>query len=83
MYGVRMWTVSVNGPNFRGYRDHLRDYSCIFLWNLVFHSKEEYMLGVSDNGLHRNMFGPKKKEVTGCGLKLQKEELQNLYSSVN
>jgi hypothetical protein len=82
IYGERMWTVSVNGPKFRGYFDHLSDYSCIFLWNLVFHAKEEHMLGVFDNGLHMYMYDL-KKEVTGCQMKLHKEELHKLYSLRN
>ena len=40
------------------------------------------MLGVFDNGLHRNIYGF-KKGLTGCQMKLHKDELHNLYSSGN
>jgi hypothetical protein len=36
---------------------------------------------VSDNKVHRRIFGPKRDEVTGDCRKLHNEELHNLYSS--
>jgi hypothetical protein len=42
---------------------------------------EERRLRVSENRVLRNVFGPKRDEVTGEWRKLHNEELNDLYSS--
>jgi hypothetical protein len=36
---------------------------------------------VTENGVLKRIFGPKRNEVTGCSKKLHSEELHSLYSS--
>jgi hypothetical protein len=43
--------------------------------------KKEHRLRVSENRVHKRMFGPKRDEVTGGWRKLHNEELHNLHSS--
>jgi len=43
--------------------------------------REERRLRVSENGVLRRIFGPKRDEVTGEWRKLHYEELNDLYSS--
>jgi len=50
-------------------------------WSLT--SKEEHRPMVSENGVLRKIFGPKRDEVTGEWRKLHIEELNDLYSSPN
>jgi hypothetical protein len=50
-------------------------------WSLI--SREEHRLRVFENRVLRRIFGPKRDEVTGDWRKLHKEELHNLYSSLN
>jgi hypothetical protein len=45
--------------------------------------REEHRLRVSENGMLRRIFGPKRDEVTGERRKLHNEELYDLYSSPN
>jgi hypothetical protein len=46
-------------------------------------SREERSLRVFENRVLRRTFGPKRDEVTGEWRKVQKEELNALYSSPN
>ena len=55
-------------------------YVCV--WNLLAHI-EEHRLRVFENRVLRRIFGPKRDEVTGKWRKLQNEELNDLYSSLN
>jgi hypothetical protein len=48
-------------------------------WSLTL--RGEHRLRVFENRVPRRIFGPKKDEVTGSGMKLHAEELHNLYSS--
>jgi hypothetical protein len=48
-------------------------------WSLTL--REEHRLKVSENRVLREIFGPKRDEVTGDCRKLHNEELHNLYSS--
>jgi acyl-coenzyme A synthetase/AMP-(fatty) acid ligase len=50
-------------------------------WSLIL--REEYRLGVLENGVLRNLFGPKKDEVTRNCRKLHNEKVYALYSSPN
>jgi len=50
-------------------------------WSLTL--REERRLRVFENRVLRKIFGPKREEVTGEWRKLHKEELNNLYSSLN
>ena len=43
--------------------------------------REEDRLKVFDSRVLRRIFGPKRDEVTGEGIKLHDEELNDLYSS--
>jgi hypothetical protein len=43
--------------------------------------RDEHKLRVSDNGVLRRIFGPKRDGVSGGWTKLHNEELHNLYSS--
>jgi hypothetical protein len=43
--------------------------------------REEHRLRVFDNRVLKNIFGPKRDEVTGEWRKLHNEELRDLYSS--
>jgi hypothetical protein len=45
--------------------------------------REERRLRVFENRVLREIFGPKRDEVTGEWRKLHNEELHNLYSSSN
>jgi hypothetical protein len=45
--------------------------------------REEHRLRVFENRVLRNIFGPKRKDMTGMWIKLQKQELDDLYSSPN
>jgi hypothetical protein len=45
--------------------------------------REECRLKVTENGVLRRIFGPKRDEVTGEWRKLYNEELSDLYSSPN
>ena len=45
--------------------------------------REEHRLRVFENRVLRRIFGPKKDKVTGEWRKLYKEELNDLYSSLN
>jgi hypothetical protein len=45
--------------------------------------REECRLRVFVNRLLKNIFGPKRDEVTGESRKLHNEELNDLYSSQN
>jgi hypothetical protein len=45
--------------------------------------REERRLRVFENRVLRRIFGPKRDEVTGEWRKLHKEELNDLYSSLN
>jgi hypothetical protein len=45
--------------------------------------REECRLRVFQNRVLRRIFGPKRNEVTGEWRKLQNEELNDLYSSLN
>ena len=52
--------------------------------NFVFHTlKEEYRLRVFENRVLREIFGPKRDEVTGEWRILHYEELNDLYFSPN
>jgi hypothetical protein len=44
--------------------------------------REEHRLSVSENGVLRRIFGPKREE-DGSWRKLHNDELHNLYSSRN
>jgi hypothetical protein len=48
-------------------------------WSLTL--REEHRLKVLENRVLRNIFGPKRDELTGGWRKLHNEELHNLYSS--
>jgi hypothetical protein len=48
--------------------------------SLVCDIKEEHRLRVFDSRVPRNIFGPKKDEVTGRWRKLHNKELRDLYS---
>jgi hypothetical protein len=48
-------------------------------WSLTL--REEHRLRVFENRVLREIFGPKKDEVTGEWRKLHNEELRDLYSS--
>jgi hypothetical protein len=50
-------------------------------WSLTL--REEHRLRVFENSVPRRIFGPKRDEVTGDWIKLDIEELHNLYSSPN
>jgi len=50
-------------------------------WSLIL--REERRLRVFENRVLRRVFGPKKDEVTGEWIKLQNEELRDLYSLPN
>jgi hypothetical protein len=50
-------------------------------WSLTL--REEHRLMVFENRILRNIFGPKRDEVTGKWRKLHNEELRILYSSQN
>jgi hypothetical protein len=50
-------------------------------WSLIL--REEHRLRVFENRMLRTIFGPKRDEVTGDWRKVHKEELHNLYSSLN
>jgi hypothetical protein len=43
--------------------------------------REQHRLRVSEDGMLRRIFGPKRDEVTGGWIKLHNEELHNLYFS--
>jgi hypothetical protein len=45
--------------------------------------REEHRLGVYENRVLRRVFVPKRDEETGEWGKLHKEELNDLYSSLN
>jgi hypothetical protein len=45
--------------------------------------REEHRLKVSENGILRRIFGPKREEVAGGWRRLHNEELHNLYDSPN
>jgi hypothetical protein len=45
--------------------------------------REEHRLRAFENRVLRTIFGPKRDEVTGEGIKLHSEELHILYSSPN
>jgi hypothetical protein len=45
--------------------------------------KEEYILGVFENSVLRNIFGSRRNQVSGGRRKLHIEKLHNLYSSPN
>jgi hypothetical protein len=49
------------------------------IWSLTL--REEYRLRVYENRVLRNIFGPKRYDVTGEWRKLHNEEFHNLYSS--
>jgi hypothetical protein len=48
-------------------------------WSLTL--KEEHRLRGFENRVLKRIFGPKRDEVTGEGIKLHNEELRNLYFS--
>jgi hypothetical protein len=48
-------------------------------WSLTL--REEHRLRVFENEMQRRIFGLKRDEVTGGGIKLHNEELRDLYSS--
>jgi hypothetical protein len=48
-------------------------------WSLTL--KDEHRLRMSGNTVRRNIFGPKRDEVTGGWRKLHNQELNDLYSS--
>jgi len=50
-------------------------------WSVTF--REEHRLRVFENRVLKNIFGPKRNDVTGMWIKLQKQELDYLYSSLN
>ena len=50
-------------------------------WSLT--SKEEHRLRVSENGVLRRIFGPKRDEIKGEWRKIRIEELNHLYSLRN
>jgi len=50
-------------------------------WSATF--RDEHRLRAYENRVLRNIFGPKRNEVTGMWIKLQKKELDDLYSSPN
>ena len=50
-------------------------------WSLTL--REELRLRVFEDRAMRRIFGPKRDEVTGEWRKLHKEELNELYSSLN
>jgi hypothetical protein len=50
-------------------------------WSLTL--RKEHRLRVFENRMLRRIFGPKRDEVTGDWMKLNNEELHNLYSSPN
>jgi len=50
-------------------------------WSLTL--REECRLKVSENRVLRRMFGPRRHEVTGEWRNLHKEELNDLYCSLN
>jgi hypothetical protein len=45
--------------------------------------RQEHRLRVFENRVLRNIFGPKREEVTGEWRRLHNEELNGLYSSPN
>jgi hypothetical protein len=45
--------------------------------------REEHRLRVLDNRVLRRILGPERDEVTGEWRRLHKEELNDLYSSIN
>ena len=50
-------------------------------WSLTM--REERRLRMVENRVLRRIFGPKKGEVTGEWSRLHKEELRDLYSTLN
>jgi hypothetical protein len=50
-------------------------------WSVTF--REEHRLRVFENRVLRNIFGRKRNDVTGMWIKLQKQQLDDLYSSPN
>jgi hypothetical protein len=50
-------------------------------WSLTL--SEERRLAVFENRLLRRIFGPKRDEVTGAWMKLNNEELNDMYCSPN
>jgi hypothetical protein len=50
-------------------------------WSLTL--REERWLQVFENSVLRTIFGPKREDVTVKWIKVQKEELNDLYSSPN
>ena len=50
-------------------------------WSVTF--REGHRLRVFENRVLRNIFGPKRNDVTAMWIKLQKQELDDLYSSLN
>jgi hypothetical protein len=48
-------------------------------WSITF--REEHNLKLFENRLLRNIFGPRREEVTGEWRRLHNEELYGLYSS--
>jgi hypothetical protein len=50
---------------------------------VVCHIREGHRLGVFENRVLREVFGPKRKGVKGEWRKLQNEQLRGLYSSQN
>jgi hypothetical protein len=50
-------------------------------WSLIL--REERRLRVFENRVLKRIFGPKRDEVTGEGIKLHNEELNDLYSLPN
>jgi hypothetical protein len=51
--------------------------------NIVYHIREERNLGVFENRLQREVFGPKDDELTWEWGRLHNQELNALYSSTN
>jgi hypothetical protein len=56
------------------------DIAC-FYWSLSL--REEHRLRIFENTVPRNVFGPKRDEVTGVWTRLRNEELNDVYSSPN
>jgi hypothetical protein len=51
--------------------------------NLVFDTKEEHRLKVTENRTLRRLYGPRRNETVGGWIKLRDEKLNNVYSSPN